>query len=92
MVRVEAGDRVPADGMLLEAQGVSVDESVLTGESVQARALFQRVSSRTSSTSRPGVVDRNDVRISLGDAAETREPAGTQQSTRLLFTYPRDHG
>ena len=34
VLRVEAGDRVPADGRLIEAQGVSVDESVLTGESV----------------------------------------------------------
>lgn len=34
VVRIEAGDRVPADGELLEAQGVMVDESVLTGESV----------------------------------------------------------
>src|SRR5215211_4551273 len=30
VVRIEAGDRVPADGTLVEAQGVSVDESVLT--------------------------------------------------------------
>ncbi len=34
VVRIEAGDRVPADGELLQAQGISVDESVLTGESV----------------------------------------------------------
>lgn len=34
LVRLEAGDRVPADGVLLEASGVLVDESVLTGESV----------------------------------------------------------
>jgi len=34
VVRVEAGDRVPADGVLLEAQGVMVDESILTGESM----------------------------------------------------------
>ena len=34
LIRIEAGDRVPADGNLLEAQGVMVDESVLTGESV----------------------------------------------------------
>lgn len=33
VVRMEAGDRVQADGELLEAQGVSIDESVLTGES-----------------------------------------------------------
>ncbi|HSK70410.1 MAG TPA: cation-translocating P-type ATPase [Pyrinomonadaceae bacterium] len=34
VVRVEAGDRVPADGELLDAEGVLVDESILTGESV----------------------------------------------------------
>jgi magnesium-transporting ATPase (P-type) len=34
VVRIEAGERVPADGRLLEAQGLAIDESVLTGESV----------------------------------------------------------
>ncbi|MBL8190443.1 MAG: cation-translocating P-type ATPase [Acidobacteria bacterium] len=34
VARVEAGDRIPADGLLREAQGVMVDESILTGESV----------------------------------------------------------
>jgi Ca2+-transporting ATPase len=34
VVRVEAGDRVPADGLLIDVHGVSVDESVLTGESM----------------------------------------------------------
>jgi len=34
VVRLEAGDRIPADGVLREASGVLVDESVLTGESV----------------------------------------------------------
>jgi len=33
-VRLEAGDRVPADGTLLETHGAMVDEAVLTGESV----------------------------------------------------------
>jgi P-type Ca2+ transporter type 2C len=33
VARIEAGDRVPADGGLTEAEGVMVDESVLTGES-----------------------------------------------------------
>ncbi len=33
-VRLEAGDRVPADGVLGDARGALVDESILTGESV----------------------------------------------------------
>jgi len=33
-VRLEAGDRIPADGTLTEAHGVMLDESILTGESV----------------------------------------------------------
>ena len=34
MVRLEAGDRVPADGTLVDARGAMLDESILTGESV----------------------------------------------------------
>ena len=33
-VRLEAGERVPADGAFAEPEAVSVDESLLTGESV----------------------------------------------------------
>jgi Ca2+-transporting ATPase len=34
VVRVEAGERVPADGTCVDGEGVMVDEAVLTGESV----------------------------------------------------------
>jgi Ca2+-transporting ATPase len=34
VMRIEAGERVPADGVLLEARGFAVDESLLTGESL----------------------------------------------------------
>ncbi len=34
LVRVESGDRIPADGELTSEQGLTVDESMLTGESV----------------------------------------------------------
>ena len=37
LVLVAEGDRVPADGVLLEGASVSVDESALTGESVPVR-------------------------------------------------------
>jgi Ca2+-transporting ATPase len=33
-VRLEAGDRVPADGTLTDARGAMLDESILTGESI----------------------------------------------------------
>jgi P-type Ca2+ transporter type 2C len=33
-VRVEAGDRIPADGTLRDSQGAMFEESILTGESV----------------------------------------------------------
>jgi Ca2+-transporting ATPase len=33
-VRLEAGDRIPADGRLTDARGAMLDESLLTGESV----------------------------------------------------------
>ncbi|MGG7214110.1 calcium-translocating P-type ATPase, SERCA-type [Clostridium nigeriense] len=34
LVILEAGDRIPADGSFIEASGIMVDESLLTGESV----------------------------------------------------------
>ena len=34
VIRLEAGDRIPADGVWREGQGLLVDEAVLTGESV----------------------------------------------------------
>jgi Ca2+-transporting ATPase len=34
VMRIEAGERVAADGLLLEARGFAVDESLLTGESL----------------------------------------------------------
>ena len=34
IVRVDAGDRILADGLLVEAHGIMVDESVVTGESL----------------------------------------------------------
>lgn len=34
VARIEAGDRIPADGSLIDGNGIMADESVLTGESL----------------------------------------------------------
>ncbi len=48
LVRVEAGDRIPADGTLVGEQGLMVDESMLTGESVPVdRAVDDEILSGT---------------------------------------------
>lgn len=39
LVVLSEGDRVPADGVLIEASGLMVDESLLTGEAVPVRKL-----------------------------------------------------
>jgi len=48
VVRIEAGDRIAADGRLIEGQGVLLDESVLTGESLPVeKALSDEMFSGT---------------------------------------------
>ena len=39
VVRLEGGDEVPADGLLLRAQHLSVDESMFTGEPVATKSV-----------------------------------------------------
>lgn len=39
LVRIEAGERVSADGRLVEAYGIMVDESIVTGESLPIEKL-----------------------------------------------------
>lgn len=45
------GDRVPADGVLISARNLSIDESLLTGESVPVRKMAANVSKKMG---RPG--------------------------------------
>jgi Ca2+-transporting ATPase len=58
LVVVVEGDRVPADGMLIEARELLVDESMLTGESV---AVAKRARHPIESPGRPGGEDQPAV-------------------------------
>jgi Ca2+-transporting ATPase len=55
VVLIVEGDRVPADGVLLEARGLLVDESMLTGESVAVAKRARR--SAAEEMARPGGSD-----------------------------------
>lgn len=44
IVIIEAGSRVPADGRLIEADGLEVDESTLTGESIPCHKSIELLS------------------------------------------------
>ena len=57
VVLLEPGDRVPADGRLTVAAGLSIDESALTGESVPVDKWTDAISVRA------------DVDLSIGDRA-----------------------
>jgi Ca2+-transporting ATPase len=54
VVVLAEGDRVPADGMLLWSLNLSVNESLLTGESVPVRKGVVEHSAATSGMGRPG--------------------------------------
>jgi Ca2+-transporting ATPase len=55
MLIISEGDRVPADGVLLSSINVSVDESLLTGESVPVRKIFWKPGMQSD---RPGGDDQ----------------------------------
>ncbi|MEI8315248.1 MAG: cation-translocating P-type ATPase [Verrucomicrobiota bacterium] len=51
---IREGDRVPADALLLDATNLSVDESLLTGESVPVRKAAIENPAQTTEMHRPG--------------------------------------
>lgn len=54
MALISEGDRVPADGVLISGTTLSVDESLLTGESVPVRKSFTIASSTEATMAAPG--------------------------------------
>ena len=65
VVRVEAGERVPADGVVVSSLSFLVDESIVTGESLPvARGAEQRVLSGTLAV-------RGSARVRLTETGES---------------------
>ena len=72
IARVEAGDRVPADGRLIEGQGVMADESILTGESLPIdKELWSEVFSGTLIVRGKGYIEvtRTGPKSTMGQLA-----------------------
>lgn len=44
---LEAGDRVPCDGIILDSKGLFADESILTGEAISVEKFYKGTDTRT---------------------------------------------
>lgn len=95
LVLLEAGNRVPADGALLEENGISIDESVLTGESAPLmKAVGEPVFSGTLITRGHGLmrVDAIGMDTEMGGIAGMlgeieEEPTPLQRRLSELGKY-----
>lgn len=66
VVRVEAGDQMPADGTLVEANSLTVDESIFTGEPFAPKEVLSSAQSSNSQSS--------DSQLSDSSLSETAYP------------------
>ena len=64
IILIEAGSRLPADGRLLEAAELSVNEAALTGESYPANKLVEKVPVSSSLPDRRNMVYAGTVAVS----------------------------
>ncbi|MBQ5317883.1 MAG: cation-translocating P-type ATPase [Oscillospiraceae bacterium] len=67
IIRVEAGDRVPADCVLLEAKGLLAEESILTGESAAVEKEVRNISDNDNTLGKKGIIYSGTV-ITKGTA------------------------
>ena len=56
IIELEAGDRIPADGVVLKAAGFFTDESILTGESTAVGKTAGDTADRDNSLNKPNIV------------------------------------
>ncbi|MFW5995795.1 MAG: cation-translocating P-type ATPase [Halanaerobiaceae bacterium] len=77
---LEAGDRVPADARILKTDGLQVDESVLTGESVPVAKIDGRIyardvelADRTNMVFMGSIVTRGKARVVVTETGSETE-------------------
>ncbi len=93
LVRLEAGDKVPADLRLIEAKNLHIDESALTGESVPVDKTTEPLNAETQLADRTNLAFAGTIAtsgqgrgivIAIGEATETGQISEmVQQSTTL---------
>jgi Ca2+-transporting ATPase len=72
VVRIEEGERIPADGLLLEQHDLSVDESVLTGESLP---IEKSLETPPPVNHAPSTVNREPSTVHREPSTVHREPS-----------------
>ncbi|MGH9930381.1 MAG: HAD-IC family P-type ATPase, partial [Pyrinomonadaceae bacterium] len=92
LVRIDTGDRISADGVLTDAHGITVDESILTGESAPVdKEAGKQVFGGTLITRGKGFmkVTRTGSESAAGSLAEmiSRIEAGKTPLERRLATF-----
>ncbi|MDD5581140.1 MAG: calcium-translocating P-type ATPase, PMCA-type [Methylobacter sp.] len=61
IVILEAGDKIPADGRIITAHNLEIDESALTGESVPAAKQAQAIAESASLAERSNILYMNNA-------------------------------
>lgn len=99
LVRLEAGDKVPADLRLIEAKNLHIDESALTGESVPVDKITDPLDADTQLVDRINLAFAGTMAtsgqgkglvIAIGEATETGQISDmVQQSTNLTTPLTR---
>jgi len=99
LVRLEAGDKVPADLRLIEAKNLHIDESALTGESVPVDKHTHPLEADTQLADRANLAFASTIAtsgqgrglvIAIGEATETGQISEmVQQSTNLTTPLTR---
>jgi P-type E1-E2 ATPase len=76
LLQLKEGDRVPADAWLLEADGLRVDESLLTGEAVPVSKLASKLNLDIRAYVYCGKVQLVAARLYSGQTTNFRTPGG----------------